>query len=153
MVDIIKQNGGIVDKFVGDEIMALFGTPVPHVEHTLQACRTAVQMRKVFDRLQQKWKTEGRDPFEMGIGVNSGFAVVGNLGSEQIFDYTAIGDTINLGARLEDLNKQYNAEKKIIINEETYLRVKDKVEARFLAEAQVKGFDLPVRIYELIDIT
>jgi adenylate cyclase len=152
MVDIIKQNKGIVDKFVGDEIMALFGTPVFHADHALQACRTAVEMRKVFDRLQLKWKEEGRDAFEIGIGVNSGIAVVGNLGSEQIFDYTAIGDTINLGARLEDLNKYYAAEKKIIISEETYNRVKDQVEARFLAEAQVKGFDLPVRIYELIDI-
>jgi adenylate cyclase len=151
MVDVIKNNGGIVDKFVGDEIMALFGTPIPREDHALMACRTAVEMRKVFDRLLLKWKEQGRDPFEMGIGVNSGIAVVGNLGSEQIFDYTAIGDTINLGARLEDLNKQYPTERKIIISEETYNRIKDTAEARFIGEAQVKGFDMPVRIYELID--
>jgi adenylate cyclase len=152
MVDVIKNNGGIVDKFVGDEIMALFGTPIPRADHALMACRTAVEMRKVFDRLLLKWKEQGRDPFEMGIGVNSGIAVVGNLGSEQIFDYTAIGNTVNLGARLEDLNKQYQTERKIIISEDTYMRVKDSVEACFLADAQIRGFDLPVRIYELSDI-
>ncbi|MFO7659474.1 MAG: adenylate/guanylate cyclase domain-containing protein [Candidatus Cloacimonadaceae bacterium] len=152
MVDTIKNNGGIVDKFVGDEIMALYGTPIPHAEHALQACRTALDMRQVLVRMQQKWRAEGREDFEIGIGINTGSAVVGNLGSEQIFDYTAIGDTINLGARLEGLNKEYEAAKKIIINESTYNQVKDRVEARFLAEVKVKGKDIPVRIYELLGL-
>ncbi len=152
MVDTIKQNCGIVDKFVGDEIMALYGTPIPYEDHALQACKTALDMRDVLVRMQQKWRAEGREDFEIGIGINTGFAVVGNLGSEQIFDYTAIGDTINLGARLEGLNKEYAAAKKIIISESTFNQVSDQVEARFLAEVKVKGKDIAVRIYELLGL-
>lgn len=152
MVDIIKANCGIVDKFVGDEIMALFGTPVAYPDHALQACRTALQMREALTTLQAKWKTEGKDDFDIGIGINTGFAVVGNLGSEQIFDYTAIGDTVNMGARLENLNKEILTGSKIIISEATYIKVKDCVEATFLQEVQVKGIDRPVRVYELISV-
>src|SRR5690554_725485 len=103
MVDIIIQNRGIVDKFVGDEIMALYGTPVKLENSALAACKTAVQMRIKLNELQEKWRNEGKDVFEIGIGINTGPAVVGNLGSQQIFDYTAIGDTVNLGARLENI--------------------------------------------------
>ena len=152
MVETIKQNCGIVDKFVGDEIMALYGTPVPHADHALQACRTALDMRVALIKLQQKWKAEGREDFEIGIGINTGPAVVGNLGSEQIFDYTAIGDTINLGARLEGLNKEFETSQKIIISESTFEKVKDQVQANFLADVKVKGKDLSVKIYELIGL-
>ncbi|HOH60183.1 MAG TPA: adenylate/guanylate cyclase domain-containing protein, partial [Candidatus Cloacimonadota bacterium] len=83
------------------------------------------------------------------IGVNTGGAIVGNLGSEQIFDYTAIGDTINLGARLEGINKEYDTAKHIIISEFTYAQVKDYVQVRYLDEVKVKGKNLAVKIYEL----
>jgi adenylate cyclase len=153
MVDIIKKNCGIVDKFVGDEIMALYGTPIAYPDHALQACKTALEMKEELARLRLKWKEQGRDDFEIGIGINTGFAVVGNLGSEQIFDYTAIGDTGNLGARLEALNKEVFTDKKVIISESTYKKVKDCVEARFLQEVAIKGIDHPVRIYELLNVT
>ncbi len=152
MVKTIKANSGIVDKFVGDEIMALFGTPVAYQDHALQACRTALQMREILTIMQSKWKTEGREIFEIGIGINTGFATVGNLGSEQIFDYTAIGDTVNLGARLENINKEYDTQKKIIISQFTYEKVKDRVEASFLDEVKVKGKAESVKIYELIGL-
>ncbi|HNQ43686.1 MAG TPA: adenylate/guanylate cyclase domain-containing protein, partial [Candidatus Cloacimonadota bacterium] len=113
MVKIITVNKGILDKFVGDEVMALFGTPVPIPEHALNACKVALQMRDKMTELQEKWIANGQESFEIGIGVNTGQAVVGNLGSEQIFDYTAIGDTINLGARLESINKEYQTAKHI----------------------------------------
>ncbi len=152
MVKVIIDNQGILDKFVGDEVMALFGTPVPLPNHALNACKTALQMRERLGILQEKWKAEGREPFEIGLGINTGMAVVGNLGSEQIFDYTAIGDTINLGARLEGINKEYQTEKHIIISEFTLEKVQDLVEVRYLDEVKVKGKNNAVKIYELIDI-
>jgi len=152
MVDTIKQNCGIVDKFVGDEIMALYGTPIPYPDHALQACKTALEMREVLTRLQQRWRAEGREDFEIGIGINTGSAVVGNLGSEQIFDYTAIGDTINLGARIENLNKEYVTPNKIIISESTYEIVKECIEANLIADVKVKGKEQSIKIYELIRV-
>jgi adenylate cyclase len=150
MVGVITRNKGTLDKFVGDEIMALYGTPLPLGNHALHACKTALEMRDRLTELQEKWRGEGREIFEIGIGVNTGGAIVGNLGSEQIFDYTAIGDTINLGARLEAINKEYDTAKHIIISEFTYEKVKDFVEARYLDEVKVKGKNLAVKIYELL---
>ena len=152
MVEIIIQNRGIVDKFVGDEIMALYGTPVKLENSALAACKTAVQMRIRFNELCAKWQKEGKETFEIGIGINTGTAVVGNLGSEQIFDYTAIGDTINLGARLENINKEYETDNKIIISEHTYTKVEPFVDVRYLDEVKVKGKNISVKIYELVNI-
>jgi len=152
MVKIIINNHGILDKFVGDEIMALYGTPVALPNHSFDACKTALQMRERLSQLQEKWQGEGIEPFEIGIGINTGMAVVGNLGSEQIFDYTAIGDTINLGARLEGLNKEYNTFNHIIISEFTYQKVKDLVNANYLDEVKVKGKNIAVKIYELLSL-
>ncbi|MCK9308973.1 MAG: adenylate/guanylate cyclase domain-containing protein [Candidatus Cloacimonetes bacterium] len=149
MVNIIILNQGILDKFVGDEVMALFGTPIPLPNHALNACKVALQMRVRLTELQEQWKLEGRQPFDIGIGINTGTAVVGNLGSQQIFDYTAIGDTINLGARLEGINKEYNTEKKIIISEFTLEKVQDLVDVNYLDSVTVKGKTKPVKIYEL----
>ena len=152
MVAIIIHNRGIVDKFVGDEIMALYGTPVKLENSALAACKTAIQMRLKLNELQSKWKREGKEIFEIGIGINTGSAVVGNLGSQQIFDYTAIGDTINLGARLENLNKQYATPNKIIISEYTLKQVEPYVEVKYLDELKVKGKEIAVKIYELVNI-
>ncbi|MDP3115075.1 MAG: adenylate/guanylate cyclase domain-containing protein [Candidatus Cloacimonadaceae bacterium] len=152
MVEIIVRNKGILDKFVGDEIMALFGTPVPLPNHALCACRVALEMRERLTEMQQGWAAEGRESFEIGIGINTGYAVVGNLGSEQIFDYTAIGDTINLGARLEGLNKEYDTAKHIIISEFTLEHVQDMVEVNFIDEVKVKGKNKAVKVYELVRI-
>ncbi|NLK49801.1 MAG: adenylate/guanylate cyclase domain-containing protein [Candidatus Cloacimonetes bacterium] len=152
MVNTITANEGIVDKFMGDAIMALFGTPVKLDNSALNACKTALMMRERLSELQTKWRKEGREGLEIGIGINTGSAVVGNLGSEQIFDYTAIGDNINLGARLETINTQYDTQNHIIISEFTLEKVKDQVETRYLDEVKVKGKDKPVKIYELISL-
>jgi adenylate cyclase len=152
MVEIIIENRGILDKFVGDEVMALFGTPVKLENSALAACKTAIQMRIKLNEMQKDWEKQGREPFEIGIGINTGKAVVGNLGSEQIFDYTAIGDTINLGARLEAINKEYQTQNKIIISEFTLEKVEPYIDYRYLDEVKVKGKDISVKIYELINI-
>ncbi|MDD4156056.1 MAG: adenylate/guanylate cyclase domain-containing protein [Candidatus Cloacimonetes bacterium] len=150
MVNTIIDNQGILDKFVGDEVMALFNVPVNVENHPLKACICAMQMIDKLRELQQKWKSEGKEIINIGIGINTGQAVVGNLGSEQIFDYTAIGDTINLGARLEALNKNYQTSNNIIISEFTFEQVKEYVNVRYLDQVIVKGKSIPVKIYELI---
>lgn len=152
MVNVIIDNKGILDKFIGDAVMALFGTPVKLPNHAYSACKTALDMRDRLSILQDKWRAEGREIFEIGIGVNTGHAVIGNLGSEQIFDYTAIGDTINLGARLESINKDYDTQKHIIISEFTLEYIKDYAEVRYLDDVKVKGKNQAVKIYELISL-
>lgn len=152
MVNIIISNQGILDKFVGDEVMALFNTPVPIENHALKACVCAVQMIDKLRQLQKKWISEGKEAIDIGVGVNTGMALVGNLGSEQIFDYTAIGDTVNLGARLEALNKNYKTKNNIIISEFTLEHVKDYIEYEYLDEVIVKGKTKSIKIYQLVSL-
>ena len=152
MTNVVIENNGIIDKFVGDEIMALFGTPLADENHAYNACKTALIMRERMTKLQEKWVRDGIDTFEIGIGVNSGEAVVGNLGSEQVFDYTAIGDSINLGARLEALNKEYDTQTKVIISEFTLAIVEDKVTVDYLDDVKVKGKNKAVKIYNLKEV-
>ncbi len=152
MVVTIIDNKGILDKFIGDAVMALFGTPIKLPNHAYTACKTALDMRDSLAVLQDKWRAEGREIFEIGIGINTGNAVIGNLGSEQIFDYTAIGDTINLGARLESITKEYDTTKGIIISEFTLEYIKDYAEVRYLDEVKVKGKNQAVKIYDLISL-
>jgi len=152
MVDVIIEHQGTLDKFVGDEIMALYGAPLDQTDHALLACRTAIDMRQELTKLQDKWRKENKQIFEIGIGINTGIATVGNLGSAQLFDYTAIGDTINLGARLESINKEYDTMHHIIISEFTLAKVQDWVKVRYLDDVTVKGKTKPVKIYELIEV-
>ncbi len=152
MTKIVIENKGIIDKFVGDEIMALYGTPLQDDNHAYNACKTALVMRERLTQLQAKWAKEGKDIIEIGIGVNSGVAVVGNLGSEQVFDYTAIGDVINLGARLEASNKKYPSKNKIIISEFTLNLLKDKAKVEFICNEYVKGKNKGVDIYHLHEL-
>ncbi len=153
MTRVVIENKGIIDKFVGDEIMALFGTPLYDENHAYNACKTAIVMRERLTELQAKWASEGKDVIEIGIGVNSGIAVVGNLGSEQVFDYTAIGDVINLGARLEASNKKYPSDKKIIISEFTLEHIKERAQVDFICNEYVKGKNKGVDIYHLNELS
>jgi adenylate cyclase len=152
MVKAIKKNRGMIDKFIGDAIMAIFGDPIYDENHALSACKAALNMQTRLSKLQKKWKNDGVDIFVNGIGINSGNCIVGNLGSEQIFDYTAIGDTVNLASRLESANKVYPTKSNIIISEYTYELAKEKIIAKYLDETKVKGKEKSVKIYELIGI-
>jgi len=147
MVDVVFQQGGTLDKFVGDELMALFGAPYYYKDHAERACNTALEMISKLRHIQKKWSQKQLEYFQIGIGINTGKVIVGNLGSIQLFDYTVIGDEVNLGARLEGANKQYNTT--IIISESTYEEVKNKAIARELDNVRVKGKKRPVKIYEL----
>ncbi len=147
MTNIVFKYEGLLDKYMGDAIMAVFGAPLPQEDHPARACRTALEMMGELKKLQKKWADEGRPVFDIGIGVNSGDMVVGNMGSEMRFDYTVMGDSVNLGSRLEGINKEYRTN--VIISEYTYDRVKEEFFCRELDSVRVKGKELPVKIYEL----
>ena len=152
MVDIIFKHGGTVDKFIGDSIMGIFGAPIYYPDHAARACRAAFEMAEQLRVLQARWRAEEKTPLRMGIGVSTGEVVVGNLGSEQRFDYTVIGDAVNLGARLESANKDFPTQNNIIISDSTYGEAKDILEVNPLGAVAVKGKRDAVPMYELVNI-
>ena len=146
MVTIIIEHKGIIDKFIGDAIMAIFGAPVLHHDDPLQAVLTGLSMLESLKTFNRKQTLAGKPPFKIGIGLNTGDVVVGNIGSTQKLDYTCIGDTVNLASRLEGLTKLYGTS--IIISEFTYNEAKSGVLAREIDSVRVKGKGKPVKIYE-----
>ncbi len=152
MVDIIFKHGGTVDKFIGDSILGIFGAPIHYTDHAARACQAAFEMAGQLRVLQERWQAEGKTPLRMGIGVSTGEVVVGNLGSEQRFDYTVIGDAVNLGARLEAANKDLPTQNNIIISNSTYQEAKEILEVNPLGEVVVKGKRDAVPMYELVNI-
>jgi len=107
MSEIIVEYGGTIDKYMGDAIMALFGAPIEKAGHPQAACRAALSMVAKLKSLSAEWQNQARPILDIGVGINTGEAVVGNMGSERLFDYTAVGDNVNLASRLEGLNKYY----------------------------------------------
>ncbi|HET7217983.1 MAG TPA: adenylate/guanylate cyclase domain-containing protein [Vicinamibacterales bacterium] len=148
MVDVVFRNGGTVDKFVGDMVMALFGAPVDDVAHADAAVTSAVEMVRELGDLNRRWASEGKVQLDIGIGVNSGDMIAGNIGSSAIMSYTVIGDNVNLGARLESLNKDYRS--RIIISDATRSRLRKSYELRPLGGVVVKGKTQPVEIYAVL---
>jgi adenylate cyclase len=131
--------------------MALWGAPVGQPDHAERAARCALAMISRLKQLQAKWAAEGRYVIDIGIGINTGEMVVGNMGAEgKKMDYTVIGDNVNLGARLEGLTRKYNNH--IIISEYTYEKVKDIVQAIELDSVTVKGKEKPVVVYDLVGL-
>ena len=150
MTDIVMKYDGTLDKYVGDELMAFWGAPIPQEDHAYLSCKASLEMMTVLNRLNEHWVSIGKPHLDIGIGLNSGDMVVGNMGSTSRMDFTLMGDNVNLGARLEGTNKVYGTH--IIISEFTYEFVKDKIIARELDLIRVKGKHLPVKIYELVDL-
>jgi len=148
MTEVVFAHRGLLDKYIGDAIMAVYGAPLPQPDHHLKACLTALDMMSELKILQKKWEGEGKQKLEIRIGVNSGFAAVGNMGSEKRFDYTVMGDNVNLASRLEGINKIYGTN--IIISESTYEHVYQEILCRELDLVRVKGKTKPVKIYEVI---
>lgn len=150
MTDIVIRYNGTLDKYVGDEIMAFWGAPLPQEDHAVRACRAALEMMHTLHEMNVKWRAEGKNMLDIGIGINTGPMVVGFMGSTSRMDYTLIGDMVNLGARLEGTNKIYRTN--IILSEFTYEHVKENAIVRELDLIRVKGKIKPVTIYELIDM-
>lgn len=147
MTDIVMSRGGVLDKFMGDGLMAFWGAPQEMPDHAQQACLAALEMGRKLAELKQEWVAKGLPDISIGVGINSGQMVVGNMGSSQRFDYTVLGDNVNLGSRLEGLNKQYQTQ--IIVSQFTFERVSSQFSCRFLDKVKVKGKEIPVEIYEL----
>jgi adenylate cyclase len=148
MVEVVFHHKGTVDKFVGDMVMALFGAPVDDVDHAEHAVAAAASMVAELSVLNAKWVSEGKTPLDIGIGVNSGDMIAGNIGSSSIMSYTVIGDNVNLGSRLESLNKEYRS--RIIISDATRTQLKGAYQIRPLGEVVVKGKTRAVAIYEVV---
>src|SRR5882724_108538 len=148
MTEIVFRHGGTVDKYIGDCVMALYNVPFEDPEHAVKAVRTALEFQERTLAVSKRWEEKLGIAIRNGVGINTGEAVVGTLGSKQRLEYTAIGDTINLGARLESITKDYKTN--IIISESTYLLVKDQFVTKELGDVMVKGKSQPVKIYAVL---
>jgi adenylate cyclase len=132
-------------------VMGLFGAPLADPHHADHAVGAALEMTATLDRLNERWRGEGRPALNIGIGINSGDMIAGNIGSEAIMSYTVIGDAVNLGSRLESLNKEYGT--RIIISDRTRSLLTIPVETRPLGAVTVKGRSQPVQIFEVVRMT
>jgi adenylate cyclase len=149
MVECIQNEGGMLDKFIGDAIMAAFGIPVGHDDDEDRAVRAAIAMIRSLEAWNVKRASEGKKPVNIGIGLNSDVVVTGNIGSKKRMDYTIIGDGVNLAARLESACKQYAA--RILISEFTQKKLRGTYRMREIDLVVVKGKTKPVGVYEILD--
>jgi adenylate cyclase len=147
MVHVVFEHRGTLDKFVGDAVMALFGAPLDDPDHAEHAVQAGLAMQDELAALNSTWAAEGRPTLDIGIGINTGEMVAGNIGSESIMSYTVIGDAVNLGSRLESLNKQYGT--RLIVSDATRAALKGRYDIRALGEVVVKGKTQPVAIFEV----
>lgn len=146
---VIIAEGGYIDKFIGDAVMAIFGAPKKTTDHALRASRAALAMIKVVNELEPQFKEKyGIKAFRIGVGLNTGQVIVGNIGTKERLNYTVMGDNVNLASRLESANKDLGTE--ICMSESTYNQIKDQMQGRFISEISVKGKEEKIRVYELI---
>ena len=150
LVPIIEQYNGILNKFMGDAILAIFGEPIKNENHPIDAVRCANKMLKKVKLLQDKWLNEGKPKIEIGVGIATGEVFVGNIGSEERLEYTVIGDTVNTASRIENYNKVYRTN--FLISEETYLKVQKYVDVIKIREVSIRGKAKKINIYEVLRI-
>jgi len=150
MVGIVMQENGVVDKYIGDAIMAIFGAPVPTKDDPVNAVRAAVKMRSALHELNKRLEARGVPRLRTGIGIHTGDVVAGNIGSEKRMEYTVIGDAVNLASRLESNTKDLGVN--VLISEDTYELTKHVIEARAVKEITVKGRKQPVMTYEVLGL-
>ena len=151
MVTVIFDNGGTLDKFVGDCVMAFWGAPIP--SRTTPSWRRAARWRcrPPWSGSIKNGARQGRPSLKIGVGINTGEMILGNIGSQQRMDFTVIGDNVNLASRLESSTKELKAS--IVISDATYQRIEHMAEVRDLGTIHVKGKDVGIRVYELLGIT
>jgi adenylate cyclase len=150
MAAIVEKHGGVVDKYVGDALMALFGAPIALPDDADRALRAALEMTEALDELNRQWQGRGLAAIGVGIGINTDVVVAGNMGSEKRLNYTVIGDGVNLASRLEGLTKTPEYEARIIVSDGTLARAKGKYRTRRLGEVTVKGKRIPTEIFVLL---
>ena len=145
MVDVIMNRKGIVDKYIGDAIMAFFGAPVKHEDDAYQSVLVAIEMIESLTAFNKEQKNSGKPPFRIGVGLNYGVVTVGNIGTEKKMEYTVIGDMVNLASRLESLTKIYRQQ--IIVSESIRRKAQKKLPFRLLDTVAVKGKKEGVKIF------
>jgi len=150
LVPIIEKHNGILNKFMGDAVLAVFGEPIKNENHAVDAVKCADEMLRKVKQLQFKWLEEGKPKIEIGVGISTGEAFVGNIGSEERLEYTVIGDTVNTASRIENYNKVYKT--KFLISEETFLRVQKYVDVIKIREVSIRGKAKRINIYEVLRI-
>lgn len=148
MTETVLETQGVVDKYIGDAIMAFWGAPVEQPDHAVRAATTALAMKRTLNRLHDQWAEQQLPLFQIGIGLNTGEVIVGNMGSEKRFDYTVMGDDVNLASRTEGLTKHYGVT--ILLTEATQQKLGDRFVTRFLDDVIVKGRTQPVKLFELV---
>lgn len=150
LVPIIEKHHGVLNKFMGDAVLAIFGEPIVDENHPINAVLCADEMLKTVKKLQDKWVSEGKPKIEIGIGISTGEVFIGNIGSEERFEYTVIGDTVNTASRIENYNKVYRTN--FLISEETYLRVQKYVDVIKIREVTIRGKSKKINIFEVLRI-
>jgi adenylate cyclase len=150
MVESVLHHHGVVDKFIGDAIMAVFGAPVPEPDDALNAIRAALEMRERLEQINKTFQARGLPEIRAGIGLHSGQVVAGNMGHVERMEYTVIGDAVNLASRLEGMTKELACD--VILSEDLYAQVKDAVDAEPLKRIKVKGRDQDVMVYRLVGL-
>jgi adenylate cyclase len=148
LTHVLFAHDGMLDKYTGDGLVAVFGAPLPQPDHALRACRAALAMLEQLGPVRARWARPDLPPVEVGIGINTGPMLIGNMGSKERFAYTVIGDEANLGARLEAANKDFQTH--ILISEATWQQVKGAIAARELDVVTFRGMARPVRVYEVL---
>ncbi len=148
IVPIIEKHNGILNKFMGDAVLAVFGEPIENNHHALDAVKCADNMLKKVKQLQEKWLDEGKPKIEIGVGISTGEAFVGNIGSEERLEYTVIGDTVNTASRIENYNKVYRT--KFLISQETFEQVQKHVDVIKIREVSIRGKAKKINIYEVL---
>ena len=150
MSAIVEEHGGVVDKYVGDALMALFGAPLAGPDDADHALETALEMSEALDELNRQWREQGRNALEVGIGINTDIVVAGNMGSRTRLNYTVIGDGVNLASRLEELTKTPEYQARIIVSSSTLEKARKRYRTRRLGQVAVKGKQKPTEIYAVL---
>ena len=147
MTELVFRYDGVLDKYIGDEIMAFWNAPLDQPDHAKRACQAALGMVKELSRLRQSWAERGLPQLDIGIGINSGPMVVGNMGSRDRLAYTVIGDTVNVASRLQSLNKELGT--RVLVAEATKLAAGEGFVYRALDQVKVRGRDEALSLYEV----
>lgn len=147
---IIRKHNGVLNKFIGDAVMAIFGEPIQDKNHALNAVKCANEMHKEMIKLQQKWDEEGKPHIEIGVAINTGEAFVGNIGSPERIEYTVIGDTVNTASRIESYNRVYKT--RFLISESTYEKVSRICDVIKIREVPIRGKSKKINLYEVLRI-
>jgi adenylate cyclase len=150
MEPIITKYNGVINKFIGDAVMAIFGEPIQDINHPKNAVKCAYEMLKKVEYLREKWLHEGKPKIEIGVGINTGEVFIGNIGTETRMEYTVIGDTVNLASRIESYNKVYKTN--LLVSNSTYNYIADIADVIKISEVQIRGKAKKMNIYEVLRI-